>query len=171
MSSFESILCIRFEQDLAQLSCITLGRAADLMLEHLMHTFPLRESHLKNIITAIVEMDVSKLKRTENNGLDVYLEKLRLIRSNDPNLNESRNFGQNLNISTQDVVPSEEHDNRVGGYFSMTTIQQLRKRRFAVSCSSAVEVALENIWNTIRQKMLDELGSTSKSEPLMHSTM
>lgn len=162
MSSFASILCICFEQDLAQLSCITLGRAADLMLEHLMHTFPLRESHLNNLVTAIIEMDVSKLKRIENKGLDVYLEKIKL--------NESTSFGQNLNISAQDV-PSEEHDDRVDGYFSMTTIQQLGKRRLAVSSSSAVEVGLENIWHTIRQKMLDELGSTSNSEPLMHSTM
>ncbi|KAH6813749.1 hypothetical protein C2S51_022767 [Perilla frutescens var. frutescens] len=166
---YELTLDPNFPQDLAHLSCISLSRATDLMLEHLIHTFPLRESHLKGILTASVEMDISKLKRIDNDGLDVYLDKLMLIPSNGPNLSEGRHFGQSLNISTQDAVPSEEHDNEVDGDFSMITIQQLGRRRLAVSCSSTVEVGSENIWKTIRQRMHDELGGTSNSEPVKHS--
>ncbi|KAG6400931.1 hypothetical protein SASPL_137776 [Salvia splendens] len=78
-----------FPQGLAHLSCAMLVRAKDLVLEHLIHTFPLRESHLKAVATASVEMDISNLKRRESNGLDVYLEKLMLLPSNGPNLNET----------------------------------------------------------------------------------
>ena len=40
-SLFNSVvLCMRFEQGLAHLSCVMLVRAKDLMLEHLIHTFP-----------------------------------------------------------------------------------------------------------------------------------
>ncbi|KAG6403106.1 hypothetical protein SASPL_135323 [Salvia splendens] len=146
-----------FPQGLAHLSCVTLVRAKDLMLEHLIHTFPLRESHLKAITTASVEMDISNLKRRESNGLDIYLEKLMLLPSNGPNLNESRNF--------------EEHDDWGDGDFSVTTIQKLGIRQSAVSCSTVAEAGLENIWKTLRKKMHDELGSTSNSEPLKQSTM
>ncbi|KAL1539634.1 hypothetical protein AAHA92_24091 [Salvia divinorum] len=146
-----------FPQDLAHLSCAMLVRAKDLMLEHLIHTFPLRESHLKAITTASVEMDISNLKRRESNGLDVYLEKLMLLPSNGPNLNESRNF--------------EEHDNWGDGDFSVTTIQKLGIRQSAVSCSIVAEAGLENIWKTLRTKMHDELRSTSKSEPLKQPTI
>lgn len=148
---------MRFEQDLAHLSCVMLVRARDLMLEHLIHTYPLRESHLKAIITASAEMDISNLKRIDNNGLDVYLEKLMLIPSNGPNLNESINF--------------EDHANWGDGDFSMNTIQQLGIRQSAVSCSTVAEVGLENIWRTLRPMMHDELGCTSNSELLKHSTM
>lgn len=166
---YELTLDPNFPQDLAHLSCISLSRATDLMLEHLIHTFPLRETHLKAILIASVEMDISKHKRIDNDGFDVYLEKLMLIPSRGPNLSESRYFGQNLNTSTRDAIPSEEHNNGVDGDFSMTTIQQLGRRGLAVSCSSAVEIGLENIWKTIRQRMHVELRSTSNSEPLKHS--
>lgn len=148
---------MHFEQDLARLSCVKLVKARDLMLERLVHTFPLRESHLKAIITASVEMDPSILKRIDNDGLDVYLEKLMLIPSNSPNLNENRNF--------------EEHANCGDDDFSVTTIQQIGIRQSAVSCSNVAEAGLENIWKTLRQKLHDELGGTSNSEMLKCSTM
>ncbi|XP_057798183.1 uncharacterized protein LOC131014276 isoform X4 [Salvia miltiorrhiza] len=146
-----------FPKDLAHLSCEMLVRARDLMLEHLIHTFPLRESHLKAIITASVEMDISNLKRIDGNVLDVYLEKLNLLPSNGSNLNESRYF--------------EEHDNWGDDDFSVITIQQLGIRQSAVSCSTVAEAGLENTWKTLRLKMHDELGSTSNLEPLKQSTI
>lgn len=169
MSSFASILSTCFEQDLARLSCVMLGRARDLMLEHLIHTFPLRESHLKAIMIASVEMDLSELCRMDDGGLDVYLEKLMPIPSNGFNFNEGRNA--NLTISSSDAVPREEPDNWEDGGFSVTTIQQLWKRQLAVSCASAAEAGLENIWKTLRQKVNEELPSTSNLERLKHSAM
>lgn len=171
MSSFASIVSIYFEQVFAQLSCVMLGSSRDLMLEHLIHTFPMRESHLKAIIIASVEMDISKLKRLDNDGLDVYLEKLMLIPSNGSGLNGSRNICKNLNHSTPDAVSRDEGDNWEDGGFSVTAIQELEKRQVAVSCSSAVEAGLENIWKTLGRRMNDELCSASHSEPPKHSTM
>ncbi|XP_047955363.1 uncharacterized protein LOC125201340 isoform X2 [Salvia hispanica] len=146
-----------FPQGLAHLSCAILVRAKDLMLDHLIHTFPLRESHLKAITTASVEMDISNLKSRESNGLDVYLEKLMLLPSNGPNLDERINF--------------EDHDSWGDGDFSVAAIQKLGIRQSAVSCSTVAEAGLENIWKTLRTKMHDELASTSNSEPLKQSTI
>ncbi|KAI3449816.1 hypothetical protein Pfo_006481 [Paulownia fortunei] len=158
-----------FPQGLAHLSCTTLGRAREILLEHLIHTLPLRESHLKAIVTASVEMDFSKLKRIDNDCLNVYLEKLMRIPSKGVNLSESRNFMEVSNIPSPDAVPTGKLDNWVDGDFSVSAIQQLGKRQLAVSCLSAVETGLENLWKTIRQSMHDELGNTSNSEPIKHS--
>lgn len=54
-----------FEQGLANLSWNTsaLGRATNMLLEHLIHTLPIRESQLKAIIEASIEMDLGELER------------------------------------------------------------------------------------------------------------
>lgn len=170
MYSFRWLLYTCLKQDLAHLSCITLGRARDLLLQRLIHTLPLRESHLKAIITASVEMDFRKLKRIDNDALDVYLEKLMPIPSKGLNLSEIRNFVEDLNLSIPDAVPSGTHDNWVDGDFSVSAIQQLEKRQLAVSRSSAVEAGLENLWKCLGNSMREELGNTSNSEPIKHST-
>ncbi|GFP82954.1 acid phosphatase 1 [Phtheirospermum japonicum] len=148
-----------FPQGLAPLSCTTLSSARDLLLKHLIYTLPLRESHLKAIITASVETDFSKLKRIDNDCLDVYLEKLmRKNPSEGINLCETRNFMEVSNISSPD------------GDFSVLAVEQLGRRQLAVSRLSAVETGLECLLKTIGQSMHEELGNTSNSEPTKHST-
>ncbi|KAL3647703.1 hypothetical protein CASFOL_008671 [Castilleja foliolosa] len=147
-----------FPQGLAPLSCTTLSSAKDLLLKHLIHTLPLRESHLKAVVTASVEMDFSKLKKIDNDCLDVYLEKLmRKNRSVGKNLSETRDFMEVSNISSPDVD------------FSVSAVEQLERRQLAVSRLSAVETGLECILKTIGQSMHDELANTSNSEPTKHS--
>lgn len=48
------------------------------MLEHLIHASPLRDAHLRALMTAIVEMDLYELSETEHNCLNVYMNKLTL---------------------------------------------------------------------------------------------
>ncbi|KAL0287021.1 UNVERIFIED_CONTAM: hypothetical protein Sangu_2713100 [Sesamum angustifolium] len=158
-----------FPQGLARLSCTTLCRAREFLLEHLIHTLPLRESHLKAIMTASVEMDFSKLQRMDNDCVDVYLESLRRIPSKGLNLSESRNVMEGFKISSPSAVRSGKQDSVVDCDFSVSAIQQLGRRQLAVSCCSALETGLENMWRIIGQSMHAELGSTSNSELMEHS--
>ncbi|KAL0435554.1 UNVERIFIED_CONTAM: hypothetical protein Sradi_0263300 [Sesamum radiatum] len=158
-----------FKQGLAHLSCTTLCRAREFLLERLIHTLPLRESHLKAIMTASVEMDFSKLQRIDNDFVDVYLEQLRRIPSKGLHLSERRNFMEGSKVSSPSAVPSGKQDNVVDCDFSVSAIQQLGRRQLAVSCCSALETGLENMWRTIGQSMHAELGSISNSELIEHS--
>ncbi|KAG8389159.1 hypothetical protein BUALT_Bualt02G0200100 [Buddleja alternifolia] len=152
-----------FPQGLAHLSCNTLSRARDLLLEHLIHTLPLRDSNLKAIITASVEMDFSKREKIDNDCLHAYVEKLTHTLSKGLSLSESRNFSEGSNIA------SEKHQNWIDCDFSLSTIQQLGRRQLAVAHSSSVVTGLEILWKTLEKSMHDELGNTSSSEPLKHS--
>lgn len=161
------LLC--FKQGLARLSGSTLGRARDLLLERLIHTLPLRESQLKAIVNASVEMDFSKLKRIDNDCIDFYLEKLMRITSNGLNLSESKDFMEDSRYPSADAVPSAKHDNWVDGDCSVSVIEQLGRRQLAVSHSSAVETGLENLWRTLGQSMNHVPGNTSNAEMRKHS--
>ncbi|KAK6164420.1 hypothetical protein DH2020_001284 [Rehmannia glutinosa] len=139
-----------FPQGLAPLSCITLGRARNLLLKHLIHTLPLRESHLKAILTASVEMDFSKLKVIDDDYLDVYLEKLMRIPSKGENLSESRNFMEFSNISSPDAVPTGKHDKLVDGDFSVSLLSNLGEGNW-----HAEELPVESIvWSRWRSRSL-----------------
>ncbi|XP_012835805.1 PREDICTED: uncharacterized protein LOC105956494 [Erythranthe guttata] len=156
-----------FPQGLARLSCSTLGRSRDLLLEHLVLTLPLRDSHLKAIMSASVEMDFSK--RLDNDCVDVYVEKLMRIPLNAPSLSESGNFVVDSNIPYQDAVRSGRRDDLSDVEFSASVVRQLGRRQLSVSCSSAVETGLEKLSKIIGQSMNDEVECTSNTEPRKHS--
>lgn len=65
-----------FKQGLAHLSSTTLIGASDLIVKHLIHTLPLRESNLRATIAATIEMDFGELHGLDKNCLLVYLERL-----------------------------------------------------------------------------------------------
>ncbi|KAL6564062.1 hypothetical protein OROHE_005302 [Orobanche hederae] len=148
---------IYLPQGLHPLSCVTLGRAKDLLLKHLIHALPMRESHLKAIMTASVEMDFRKLKRIESDCLDVYLEKLARIPSEGQDLNVSRNLMEVSNVAPPDAVRTGKDGDWVDGDFSVSAIQQLGRRQMVVSGVSAVETGLECIWKTIGQSVHEEM--------------
>ncbi|CAA0823938.1 Unknown protein [Striga hermonthica] len=156
------------QQGLAPLSCVTLCQAKDLLLKRLIHTLPLRESHLKAITLACVEMDLSILKSMDSDFLDIYLEKLMRIPSEDEDPSESRNFMEVSNGSSPDAVQTGKDGNFVGGDFSVSAAQQLGRRQVAASCLSTAEAGLECIWKTIEECMHGELGNTPGSEPARH---
>ncbi|KAL8055264.1 hypothetical protein ABFX02_04G045700 [Erythranthe guttata] len=158
-----------FPPGLARLSCSTLGRSRDLLLERLVHTLPLRDSHLKAIISASVEMDFSKLEMLGNDCVDVYVEKLMRIPLNGLSLSENRNFVEDSDVPYQDAVRSGKRDDLSELEFSASVIQQLGKRQLSVSCSSAVETGLEKLSKIIGRSMNDEVECTSNTEPRKHS--
>ncbi|XP_021831302.1 uncharacterized protein LOC110771326 isoform X3 [Prunus avium] len=63
---------------LAHLSSATLTTARGFVLEHLIHTLPLRDAHLRALLMATVEMDLEELSETEHDILNAYFNKLKL---------------------------------------------------------------------------------------------
>ncbi|KAL7113168.1 hypothetical protein ACP275_04G046300 [Erythranthe tilingii] len=158
-----------FPEGLARLSCSALGQSRDLLLERLVHTLPLRESHLKAIMRASVEMDFSKLEMLDNDCVDVYVENLMRIPLNGLSLSESRNFGVDSDVPYQDAVRSGRRDDLSDVDFSASVVRQLGRRQLSVSCSSAVEAGLEKLSKIIGRSMNDEVECTSNAEPRKHS--
>ncbi|XP_022728302.1 uncharacterized protein LOC111283896 [Durio zibethinus] len=58
-----------FPQGLAHLSSATFRRERGFLLEHLLHNFPLRDSHQRAVLTTIIKMDHSNLSETEHDCL------------------------------------------------------------------------------------------------------
>ncbi|KAL8146891.1 hypothetical protein AgCh_004575 [Apium graveolens] len=69
---------IFFENGLEQLSFTTLGRAREFVLEHLIRALPLREAHLRALMTEIIEVDLDDISRVESDPLNIYLDELML---------------------------------------------------------------------------------------------
>ncbi|XP_048423697.1 uncharacterized protein LOC103959710 isoform X3 [Pyrus x bretschneideri] len=67
-----------FPKGLAHLSSANLAKARRFVLEHLIHTLPLRDVHLRALLTATVEMDLEELSETEHDFLNAYFNKLKL---------------------------------------------------------------------------------------------
>ncbi|XP_074366984.1 uncharacterized protein LOC141707623 isoform X3 [Apium graveolens] len=67
-----------FPQGLEQLSSTTLGRAREFVLEHLIRALPLREAHLRALVTGIIEVDLDDISRVESDPLNIYLDELML---------------------------------------------------------------------------------------------
>ncbi|KAJ6680798.1 FANCONI ANEMIA GROUP F PROTEIN FANCF [Salix purpurea] len=66
-----------FPQGLANLSCDTLSRARSFVLAHLLQTLPLRDSHLKAFLTAVIKMELEMISESNHDCLSVYLNKLK----------------------------------------------------------------------------------------------
>ncbi|GFZ17664.1 hypothetical protein Acr_26g0009340 [Actinidia rufa] len=94
-----------FPQGLAHLSSVTLHRAGDFVLEHLIRALPLRDTHLKAFMISAIEMDLDELRRTGNDCLDVYLNQLMLQNSSmSPGLD--RIFMEDSAVLCEDVAPN-----------------------------------------------------------------
>ncbi|XP_051118580.1 uncharacterized protein LOC127242900 [Andrographis paniculata] len=152
----------RFPQGLLHISCGTLVKARDLLLEHLIQTLPLRESHLKAIMLSCVEMDLIELQGLGDDDCVVaYVDKLTRA-SQDLDLNGDRRVNQGSEIS---ILNGGRPCDLVNGEFSVSAIQKLRRRQLAAAaCSSVVDNGLECLWNTLRLSVQDEFGSASCSK-------
>ncbi|CAL5353589.1 unnamed protein product [Camellia sinensis] len=155
-----------FPQGLAHLSSDTLHRARDFVLEHLIHTLPLRDTHLRDFTIATIEMDLDELWRTRNDFLNVYLNKLVLQNpSVNPDL-DRRGFMEDSILSSQDIVPNT----KIEGDFTEYTIQELIRRQSAVSCISSAEAGLDILCKAIRQGNWNKSGHGLFEELLKHAS-
>lgn len=146
-------------QGLAQLSSTTLSRARNFVLEHLIHTLPLRDAHLRAFLTATIEMDLDELQRTENDSLNVYLDKLMLQNTPFDPVSDGRYFMQESRISFPEVVHSQIAEYGTNGISSMLSIQEITRRQLAVSCISSAETGLDILSKSLTQSNWDELGN------------
>ncbi|PKI41100.1 hypothetical protein CRG98_038628 [Punica granatum] len=129
-----------FPQGLANISSDTLLRARSLIVEHMIHTLPLRDAHVKAVLTAVVEMDLDALPETAQDGLGRYLNKLSLQNNSDD--------------SFQDCAYSEKNsDMGIGNLnsydWTSTSIQELSRRQSAVLSISSLQKSLSVFSSTI----------------------
>ncbi|XP_076942142.1 uncharacterized protein LOC143611924 [Bidens hawaiensis] len=148
-----------FPQGLTHLSSVTLSKARFFILEHLFRTLPMRDSHIKAVVKATIEMDLDELQKTEINYLDVYMDKLKLR-------NEEGIMGfspipcpgdYNLHMKGKDGMKAD---------LTMLAILGIKKRELAVSCVSSIEASVDVLAKTITQVNLnDGLLQEQQSHP------
>lgn len=135
---------------LAQLSSATLAKARGYVLEHLIHTLPLRVAHLREFLTAVIEMELDDLLETEHDCLNAYLKKLTLQNRSLISVPDKKDFLKDSVISSQGMAPIKKNEKSIADDLTKYALQEILKRRCAVSCISAVERGLDIILNTIR---------------------
>ncbi|CAH9093780.1 unnamed protein product [Cuscuta europaea] len=127
-----------FPKGLEHLSSKTLKNARNLMLEHLIHSLPLRDPHLRALVAATVEMDSHK-----------HMEKLLQ--------NESRKLA--FDSSRQLIEESSNTEaNSATCSFSFITARELQRRLLGVSSVSATEKLLNILSHSVYCLSLSELG-------------
>lgn len=135
---------------LAQLSSATLAKARGYVLEHLIHTLPLRVAHLREFLTAVIEMELDELLETEHDCLNAYLKKLALHNRSLISVSDKKDFLKDSVISSQGMARIKKNEKSIADDLTKYALQEILKRRCAVSCISAVERGLDIILNTIR---------------------
>ncbi|XVF81040.1 hypothetical protein PTKIN_Ptkin15bG0124700 [Pterospermum kingtungense] len=151
-----------FPQGLADLSSATLTRARGFLLEHLLHNLPLRDSHLRAVLTAIIEMDLSDLSETEHDHLNAYLTNLTL---------QNRIRTMDLSTSSQDVTPMVETEKSGGDNFTKLAVQELFRRQSSVSCITSIEEGVDILSNVVRHRSWTESDCNLFREQMNHEAL
>ncbi|XP_030935471.1 uncharacterized protein LOC115960658 isoform X1 [Quercus lobata] len=155
-----------FPQGLAHLSSTTLAKARGYVLEHLIHTLPLRVAHLREFLTAVIEMELDELLETEHDCLNAYLKKLTLQNRSLISVPDEKDFLKDSVISSREMAPIKKNEKSIGDDLTKYALQEILKRKCAVSCISAVETGLDIILNTIRHN--SESDNKLLNEQLKH---
>lgn len=124
-------------QGLAHLSSATLRRARGFLLENLLCNLPLRDSHLRAVLTAIIEMDLNELLETEHDCLNAYLTNLTLQ-------------NRDLITSSPDATPMVGTEKTGSDNFTKLAVQELFRRQSSVSCISSIEEGVDILSNAVR---------------------
>ncbi|KAJ9169664.1 hypothetical protein P3X46_017826 [Hevea brasiliensis] len=150
-----------FPPGLANLSYGTLNRARNFVLAHLFHTLPLRDSHLRAFLTAIIEMDLDKHSGSEHECLSVYLNKFNLVP-------ERIGLVKDSVIAVEDITPTMKLGRFTDDDLTKFTLQELFKRQSAVSCISKVGTGLDILSKAIRCCSWTDSDSSLSEEHLKH---
>ncbi|KAB2074626.1 hypothetical protein ES319_A07G163900v1 [Gossypium barbadense] len=151
-----------FPQGLADLSSVTLRRARSFLSEHLLHNFPLRDLHLRAVITAIVEMDLSDLSQPEHDCLNAYLNNLTL---------QSRICMRDTSTSSPDLTPTVQTEKSGTDNFTKIALHELFRRQSSVSCVSVIEEGLDVLSNAMRHSSRTDSVSSLFREQMNHETV
>ncbi|KAJ4822749.1 hypothetical protein Tsubulata_004134 [Turnera subulata] len=154
-----------FPQGLATLSCDTLTRARSFVLLLLFHNLPLRDSHLRAFIMAVIEMDLDKLSVSENDCLRVYLDRLTLQNTSCDLFLERRGSMKHSGILCGEISASRIENSADNGLTEFA-LQEIFKRQSVVSCISTVETGLDILSNAIRYNSSNEYDGQLCKEKL-----
>ena len=150
-------------QGLAHLSSVTLHGAGNFVLEHLIRALPLRDTHLKAFMISAIEMDLDELRRTVNDCLNVYLNKvMRQNSSMNPDLD--RIIMEDSAVLCEDVAPNMT----TNGDCTKFTIREVIKRQSAVSCITCAEAGLDILYKAITESNWTEFDHVLVKEVLKH---
>ncbi|KAM1483825.1 hypothetical protein TB2_035073 [Malus domestica] len=141
-----------FPKGLAHLSSDTLAKARRFVLEHLIHTLPLRDVHLRALLTATVELDLEELSETEHDFLNAYFNKLK---------------SQNT-LLDQRIAPATTTENCGSDGFTRYVVQELLRRWSAASFITSVEAGLDVLSQSVRHSNWSEFDDNLLKEQLKH---
>lgn len=148
----EMISAASFPKGLAHMSTATLAMARRFALDHLIHSLPLRDAHLRALLVATVEMDLEELSETEHGFLNVYINKLKLQET--PTL--------------QGIVRDRKIGNCAGDVLTKYAVQELLKRWSVVSLISTVETGLDVLSQSVRHGSWSKFDDNLLKEQLKH---
>ncbi|KAF9669769.1 hypothetical protein SADUNF_Sadunf14G0142000 [Salix dunnii] len=156
-----------FPQGLANLSCDTLSRARSFVLAHLFQTLPLRDSHLKAFLSAVIEMELEMISEPNHDCLSVYLNKLKLQNPLLDLVLERRGFVKDSMVLSEEISQTVRFGRSTDDDLTKLTLQEVFKRQSAVSCISTLETGLDVLSNAIRYSS----GTESDSSFLEQQTL
>ncbi|KAD3068545.1 hypothetical protein E3N88_36425 [Mikania micrantha] len=148
-----------FPQGLKHLSSTTLSKARYFIQEHLIRTLPMRDSHIKAVLKATIEMDLDELKRTETNYLDVYIGKLKL------QIEEGMMDFSPIHVPGDIQHVKAKDDTQI----DLTTfaVQGIKKRQHAVTCVSSLETSVNCLSKTVTQVKPDDCFQEQQKHPTL----
>ncbi|XP_065624291.1 uncharacterized protein LOC111992210 [Quercus suber] len=111
-------------------------------------------------------MELDELSETEHDCLNAYLKKLTLQNSSLISVPDKKDFLKDSVISSQDIAPIKKNEKSIGDDLTKYALQEILKRKCAVSCISAVETGLDIILNTVRHN--SESDNKLLKEQLKH---
>lgn len=134
------------------MSFATLKEARLFVLKHLLHALPLRDTHLRSILMAAVDVELGELSESECSCLKLLYSKL-LSQSRPANVVADRSLIKDLTM---------EDGNCVNGCFRKHIVEELMDRKYKVSCIKSAETALNVVSHAIRHNSNDVEIFTAK---------
>lgn len=139
-----------FPKGLAHLSFTTLNTARDFVLQHFIHTMPLRDAHLGAFLNGVVEMDLDGIFEVKEDCFRVNFEKLKLLGTTINPLLDEKGFKDDPIIGSPNIGPSLKVGRCGKGVLTELTVQELLKRQLAVSCIASLESGLDIFSKIVR---------------------
>jgi hypothetical protein len=132
----------------------------------LFQTLPLRDSHLKAFLTAVIEMELERVSESEHDCLSVYLNKLKPRNLQLDLVLERRGFVKDSMVLSEEISQTVKFGKFSDDDLTKLTLQEVFKRQSAVSCISTVETGLDVLSNAIRCSSGTESDSSMLEEQL-----
>ncbi|CAI9107561.1 OLC1v1006939C1 [Oldenlandia corymbosa var. corymbosa] len=161
-----------FPQGLQNLTSTSLSQARCLILSHLIHTLPLRDTHLRATIAAIVEVDFQELQSLSGDALHVYVDRFILDATKTTFPTGRITLPGQCTRGSSEAQPGMDKISLKGG-FTRCAVQELATRQLELSHLTVAEAGLDVLSRIVRNSNSNELGTTlcGKKPQLMKNVM